>query len=471
MNERLAASSGSAEGCILDDDKRGSESMLMFDREMIATEGERCTVGDGARPSRVGKRVLIIVENLPVPFDRRVWSEATTLRDAGYTVSIIGPKGSRCEAAQEVIDGIHVYRHSIPLEASGAIGYLVEYGVALFWEFVLALKVARRHGFDVIHACNPPDLIFMIGFLFKTFGGKGFVFDHHDLSPELYEAKFDRRDLFWKLLVLAEKLTFKTADITIATNESYRHIAITRGGMQRERVFVVRSGPSLDRVKRAPPDPRWRNGRRYLVGYVGVISESEGLDLLLAAIDHIIHTRHRTDIQFVIAGSGPEWPKINELSAKLGLGDYVTLTGRIEDGPLFAMLSTADLCVNPDRVTPMTDLSTMNKVMEYMALGKPIVQFDVTEGRFSAQDASVYAKPNDPIDFGEKILGLIDAGDRRERMGEFGRRRVNDGLAWQHEQPKLLAAYDALFALRKPRRGWHKRMRGLVSQPSDGLGT
>ena len=406
----------------------------------------------------------MIVENLPVPFDRRVWSEATTLRDAGYVVSIISPKGRGYEASEVIIDGIHVYRHSLPREASGPLGYLGEYGCALFWELVLALKVAREPGFDVIHACNPPDLIFIVGLLFKALAGKSFVFDHHDLNPELYEAKFGRRDFFWHILLLAEKMTFRTSDVSIATNESYRQIAMSRGKVPTDRAFTVRSGPNLDRVKRTAPDPNWRNGRRFLVGYVGVISEIEGLDLLLAAVDHIVHAKGRDDIQFVIAGAGPHWEAVRKLKSDLGLDEYVTLTGRIEDGPLFTMLSTADICVNPDRVTPMTNLSTMNKVMEYMALGKPIVQFDVVEGRVSAQDASLYAAPNDPIDFGEKILELIDDKERRERMGESGRRRVKDVLAWTHEQPKLLAAYEALFAEREKRTNSYGRLRGLRSR-------
>lgn len=415
-------------------------------------------------PASVNRRVLIIVENLPVPFDRRVWSEATTLRDAGYTVSIICPKAPGYELAESVVDGIQVYRHSIPDGSGSTLAYLAEYGVALFWELLLALRVARRPGFDVIHACNPPDLIFIVGMLFKVLGGKSFIFDHHDLNPELYEAKFGRRDFFWNLLVLAEKLTFKIADLSIATNESYRHIAINRGGMRPDRVFVVRSGPNLDRVKNVAVDPHWRNGRRFLVGYVGVISEIEGLDLLLAAVHHIVHTRRRSDIQFVIVGSGPSWPAIVGMCATLGLNEYVTLTGRIEDAPLFAMLSTADVCVNPDRVTPLTDLSTMNKVMEYMALGKPIVQFDVTEGRASAQGASLYARPNDPVDFGEKILDLIDAEHLRVQMGDVGRQRVKDVLAWPYEQPKLLAAYNAVFSSREQRANLYRRLLGLFER-------
>src|SRR5664280_1279553 len=413
------------------------------------------------------RRVLIIVENLPVPFDRRVWSEATTLQKAGYSVSVICPKGRGYEASEETLEGINIYRHSLPLEARGASAYLIEYSAALFFEFVLSLKVARRHGFDVIHACNPPDLIFLVGLFYKVFNGKSFLFDQHDANPEFFESKFGRRGFFWRLLLLAEKLTFKVADISIATNESYRRIAIDRGGMRPDRVFVVRSGPNLDRIKQFNSDPRWHNGRRFLVGYVGVISQSEGLDLLLSSIEHIVRTRGRKDIQFVVVGSGPEWQEITEMCAKMNLGDYVTFTGRVDDPTLFSILSTADVCVNPDRVTAMNDISTMNKIMEYMALGKPIVQFDVTEGRISAQDASLYAKANDPVDFGDKILELIDDPQRRAVMGEFGRRRVHETLAWQHEQPKLLQAYDTLFELRANRVGWLRRILGHFSRTID----
>jgi glycosyltransferase involved in cell wall biosynthesis len=410
------------------------------------------------RKFRPARRVLIIVENLSVPFDRRVWSEATTLRDAGYEVSIICPMGQGFTAAEETIDGIHVYRHSLPLEAHGPLQYLLEYSSALFWQFVLSLKVARRHGFDVIHACNPPDLIFLIGAFYKIIAGKSFVFDHHDVCPQLYEAKFNRRDFFWQLLRVAERLTFKLADISIATNQSYQQIAIQNGGMRPEKVFVVRSGPNLDRIKSVQPDARWFNGRRFLVAYVGVISKSEGLDLLLQAIDHIVHKLHRNDIQFVVVGSGPEWQKVTRMCAKLSLGDYVAFTGRVDDPILLQVLSTADVCVNPDRVSPMTNISTMNKIMEYMAIGKPIVQFDVVEGRASAQGSSLYAKANDPIDFADKILQLIEDPKTRTQMGKFGRRRVNEELAWSHERPKLLTAYDALFALRDQRQSWFSRL-------------
>jgi glycosyltransferase involved in cell wall biosynthesis len=251
--------------------------------------------------------------------------------------------------------------------------------------------------------------------------------------------------MFWKLLLLAERLSFKLADVSIATNESYRRIAIERGGMRPDRVFVVRSGPDIGRVKSYPQDSTWRHDRKYLIGYLGVISQSEGLDLLLQSIEHIVREKGRNDIQFVLVGGGPEWQAIKDLCEKMNLQDYVTLPGRVDDKTLFTILSTADVCVNPDRVTTMNDISTMNKIMEYMALEKPIVQFDVTEGRFSAGEASLYAKANDPVDFADKILELLADPEARSRMGQFGHRRVHDELAWHHEQPKLLAAYDKLF--------------------------
>jgi glycosyltransferase involved in cell wall biosynthesis len=415
------------------------------------------------KPDKGG--VLIIVENLPVPFDRRVWLEATTLHRSGYTVSVICPKAPGYEASEETINGVHIYRHPLPLEARSAAAYLIEYASALFWQTVLSFKAFRHRGFDVLHICNPPDLLFMVALLHKIIGGKKIIFDHHDATPELYEAKFGRRDLYWRLLTVAEKCTFWTADISIATNESYRRIAINRGAMKPDQVFVVRSGPSLDRLTAMPADPTWRHGRRFMVGYVGVISKLEGLDLLLAAVDHIVRKRHRTDIQFVVVGSGPEWRSIVRMSIEMDLREYVTFTGRVDDVTLFTILSTADLCVNPDRVTPMTDISTMNKIMEYMAFAKPIVQFDVTEGRFSASKSSLYARTNDPVDFAEKILTLIDDEQLRATMGAFGLQRVRESLAWHHEEPQLLAAYEALFALDRGRSRWLKRLSTLVPRP------
>jgi glycosyltransferase involved in cell wall biosynthesis len=389
--------------------------------------------------------VLILVENLPSPFDQRVWQEATTLRDAGYVVSIICPTGHGCERRFEAIDGIHIYRYNLAVEASGAAGYAAEYAIALTWTFVLTWRVLLTRGFDVVHACNPPDLFFLIGGFFKLFGRK-FVFDHHDLNPELYEAKFGRRDFFHRLLVKLEYWTFRSANVSIATNESYKRIAIQRGRMPPERVFVVRSGPSLARLKILPPDEQFKRGRRHLVGYVGVMGKQEGIDYLLRAARHIVFDFGRTDVHFGLVGGGTSLEEMKSLAVDLGVADFVTFTGRVPDAEMLAMLNTADVCVNPDIANEMNDKSTMNKIMEYMALGKPIVQFDLTEGRHSAQHASLYAKKNDALDLATKIVELLDDPVRRAAMSEFGRRRVENELEWRHEATKLLAAYEALWS-------------------------
>jgi glycosyltransferase involved in cell wall biosynthesis len=400
-------------------------------------------------------RVLMIVENLSVPFDRRVWAEASTLKRSGYLVSIICPQGRMNTDAYEMIDGIHIYRHPLPLEAKGKLGYLLEYASALYWEFILSIKIYRKHGFNIIHGCNPPDLIFLIGAFWKAFFGVKFLFDHHDLNPELFEAKFNRRGILWHTLLYLERLTFRLADVSIATNDSYRQIAIDRGGKSPASVFTVRSGPNLDRVREVATADKWKNGRKYLVAYIGVIGEQEGLDLLLESIRHIVKERGRHDIHFAIMGSGPNWKEIVSLASQIGVADFITFTGTVADEVLLEVLSTADVCVNPDRPNAMNDKSTMNKIMEYMAVGRPIVQYDLTEGRVSAQNASLYARNTDTADFGEKILQLVDDAERRRVMGEYGKKRVNDELAWPYEEPKLLAAYDALFRV-KERKPFHR---------------
>ncbi|MEL6702252.1 MAG: glycosyltransferase, partial [Pseudomonadota bacterium] len=272
-----------------------------------------------------GRRVLIVVENLPLPFDRRVWHECRTLRAAGAEVAVICPIGKGYEARYEEIDGVHIYRHSLPLDASGALGYLLEYGAALFHEMRLALKIARRHGFDTLQACNPPDLIFLVALPFKLFGRR-FIFDHHDINPELYEAKFGRRGFFWRLMVLFERWTFRTADVVISTNESFRAIALDRGGVAPEDVFVVRSGPDLNRLVISDPNPDWHNGRAHMVGYVGVMGDQEGIDLLLQAAQQIVQDCKR-DVQFVLVGGGPALTGLQAMAEELGLRDHVTFTG------------------------------------------------------------------------------------------------------------------------------------------------
>jgi glycosyltransferase involved in cell wall biosynthesis len=396
------------------------------------------------QPGR-GRRVLIVVENLPVPFDRRVWAEATTLAAHGYTVSVISPKGKGFEAEYELLDGVHVYRHDLPPEGNSAVGYLREYGSALWNELRLAMKVRRERGIDILHGCNPPDLIFLVAWVMRLFGVR-YLFDHHDICPELYEAKFERRGVLWTAMRLFEWLTFKTAIVSIATNESYAEIARRRGGMKAEDVFVVRSGPKIEKLELRPAREELKKGARYLIGYVGVIGQQEGLDLLVASAEHMIRRMGRTDVHFGIVGGGPALEEVQAEVKARGLESHFTFTGRAPDDLLLDMLNTADVCVNPDRVTPMNDLSTMNKIMEYMTLAKPIVQYELKEGRASAAEASLYARPNDTVDFAEKIVSLLDDPERRAAMGRIGRERVQAALSWAHSVPNLLAAYDRAFA-------------------------
>ena len=323
------------------------------------------TIGEHTRC----RRVLIIVENLPSPFDRRVWQEATTLTAHGYRVSIICPKGKGYEKSHEIISGVHIFRHWLPAEANSAFGYLLEYSAALFFQFILSIRVAFSRGFDVVHACNPPDNIFIVGAFWRLFG-KRFLFDHHDITPELYEAKFGRRDFFYHVMLFWERMTFALARISIATNESYKEIAIARGKMEPDNVFVVRSGPDLTRLHRQDPNPTYKNGRKYLVGYVGVIGAQEGLDHLMRVIKMIVTDHDRGDIHFSIVGDGTDLDLIKDYAAELNVSNFVTFTGRVSDEILLDVLNTADVCVNPDIPTAMNDKSTMNKIMEYMALEK-----------------------------------------------------------------------------------------------------
>jgi glycosyltransferase involved in cell wall biosynthesis len=403
--------------------------------------------------SFVKRKVLIIVENLPVPFDGRVWKEACSLRKAGYEVTVLCPKGKGYEQGYEYMEGVHIYRHPIPTEGNSPLGYLVEYGCALFWEFLYSGWIFLRRGFDVIQGCNPPDNIFLVVLPFKLFGVK-YIFDHHDVNPELYFSKFKRQDIFYKLQILLERLTFRVSDAVMSTNDSYRGIAIRRGGVLPENVFVVRNGPDLEKFKAVPPKHDLKHGKRYLVGYVGNMSTQEGLDILLDVAAHV-KAAGRTDIHFVCVGGGPGLAALRQMVKEKNLSDTVEFAGRVSDAELLEILSTADVCVNPDSPCEMNNISTMIKIMEYMALAKPIVQFDLKEGRVSAQQASLYCDPlSREIDFAEKILWLLDHPDERRRMGEYGRRRVESELAWEYSVDNLLRAYDRVFHKIRGKGAW-----------------
>lgn len=406
-------------------------------------------------PNIAGKHILIIVENLPVPFDRRVWQEATTLREAGAEISIICPKMKGYTKPFEQLEGIDIYRHPLPIEASDALGYLVEYTTSIFWWYWYSIKVFAKKRFHVIHGCNPPDLIFTVAAFFKLFGVK-YVFDHHDINPELYIAKFERKDFFYKLMLWFERLTFRTADYIISTNESYKEIAIGRGKMPANKAVVVRSGPKLERLKIGPGDMAAKKGRKYLVGYLGTISEQEGIDLLLISVQKLVAKRQ--DIQFAIVGGGTGQEEMKALSEHMGLSDYVDFYGRVADNVMLDVFNATDVCVNPDKPTEMNNLSTMNKIMEYMALKKPIVQFDLKEGRYSAGEASLYVSGSDTDDFADKIDYLLNNPAICERMGAFGYQRVLNELSWTYERVKLLSFYDTVLSLSGQSLETHKEL-------------
>lgn len=394
------------------------------------------------------RRVLILVENLPVPLDRRVWLEATSLTEAGYHVSVICPTGRGWTAPYEEIEGVHIYRYPEPPEAhSGAMAYGREWGSALWHMFRLSKVVQKEQGFDVIQGCNPPDLLFLIARYWRK-RGVSYLFDHHDVCPELFEAKFDKRGTLHDAMLRLERMSFREADVSIATNESFREIAMDRGGMDPEDVFVVRSAPKVDKFVPGPGDPAHREGATCVLGYVGVIGQQEGMDLLVAALDRLVHDMKR-DVRLLVVGFGPHLEALQADVAARGLSDRVTFTGALYDEALLEVLNTIDIGVAPDPKNPMNDISTMNKVMEYMTLKKPVVQFDLTEGRASAGSASLYARANDPADFADRIAHLMDHPETRKKMGELGHERVFEDLSWGHSIPKLLAAYERLFEKRR----------------------
>jgi len=392
--------------------------------------------------------ILIIVENLTMPLDRRVWQEARTLRDAGYTVSVICPKGAEYTRPYELLDGIHVFRHSLPLEADGAAGYAIEYGAALFWQFVLSVKVFFKVGFDVVQACNPPDLMFLVAGFWKYLFGKPFIFDHHDINPELFEVKFGRRGFFHRLLLAAERATFRTADVSIAINETFKDIAVARGGMAEDRVFIVRSIPELSYFKRTAPDRSLRGGRRILAGYCGVMGAQDGVDMLVRAMAHLIHVEGRRDIGCAIVGGGTEVPNLKRLARELGVEDDVTFTGFLPSGePHLAALSAFDVGVIPDPKNVFNDKISMNKVFEYMTLGIPFVQFDLVEGRRAAGDASLYVAECTPEALAAGIARLADDPALRAELVAKGQERRHSVLRWEPEKARLLAAYETALSV------------------------
>lgn len=408
-------------------------------------------------------KVLIIVENLPVPNDRRVWLEATTLRDAGYQVSVISITGKNATKYHEILDNISVYRYPAPPLTKGTFSFIFEFAYCWISTFVLSIIIAFREGFNIIHACNPPETFWLIALFYKLFGKK-FLFDHHDLSPEMYFSRFGKQGLAYKLLLLLERLTYMTADVVITTNETHRRVAIERGKFPPEKVFIVRSGPDHHVLRPSPPEEALKQGRPYMVSYLGVLNPQDGVDLFVQAAHYIVHTLQRHDIQFVIMGAGDAEEDLRKLAHRLDLNSYICFTGWVEPHIIAKYLATTDVCVDTIPKTPYSDASTMNKILEYMAYARAIVTFDLMESRVSAQDAAVYACPNDVTDLANKVVALLEDEAQRIYMGRVGRKRIETELSWEHSKPYLLAAYELVKKNKRPGGWFWHNMRWSSSQ-------
>jgi glycosyltransferase involved in cell wall biosynthesis len=394
-------------------------------------------------------RALIVVENLSVPFDRRVWQESQALRDAGYEVAVICPQGKSLDRERYArIDDIEIHRYPLEPATGGWRGYLREYPIALWRSW----RIARRLGrFDVVHICNPPDLLFLVALPLKLKGAK-VIFDQHDLTPELYESRFGRgRDLLYRLVVALERMTYRVADVVIATNGSYRQAAIERGKKDPERVFVVRSAPNLTRFTGGIADPALKHGKEHLLCYLGVMGPQDGVDYALKSLAALRQLRP-DDWHAVFVGGGDCFDQMRVLASELGLDEHVTFTGRIPDDELLAHLATADVALSPDPYNPLNDVSTMNKVMEYMACGLPMVSFELREARVSAGEAAHYVPCNDTDAFAAAASALLDDPGERERLGAIGRERVAGALSWEQSKLHLVSAYEAAMAVSAPGR-------------------
>ena len=391
-----------------------------------------------------GRHVCIVVQNLPVPFDRRVWLECQALRDAGYEVSVVCPK-AKGDPSYQQLDGVHLFKYRAFPPINRQIMFLAEYTYSIVATFLGLVRAYRRRRFAAIQLCNPPDVLFVAALPFLVRGVK-LVFDQHDLCPELYESRFGTRAaLPYRALLLAERMTYRLSSRVIATNDSYKRVAVTRGRKKPSDVTVVRTGPDPDRMRRGEAQPGLRRSFAHLLAYLGVMGPQDGVDLALRAMAHIVHDRGRTDIGLTLVGDGDAGPELRALAKELRLEPYVHFTGRVPDAEVAALLSTADIGLSPDPRNPLNDVSTMNKTMEYMAFELPVVAFDLVETRVSAGDAAAYATANDVAEYADVIVWLLDDEVRRKQMAALGRRRVEDVLAWRHQIPAYVGVYDRLL--------------------------
>jgi glycosyltransferase involved in cell wall biosynthesis len=384
---------------------------------------------------------LIIVQNLPVPFDRRVWLECQALVRSGYQVTVVCPKGEG-DPSYEVIDGVEIHKYRPYAPGGGKLGFIAEYAYSFLATARLTLRARRKGRFAVMQACNPPDIFWPIAIAMRGLDRTRFVFDHHDLSPELFQSRFpDGPRLPYLGLRALERRTHRTANHVIATNGSYREIAITRSGKAPGDVTIVRTGPDPGKLTRVAPEPELRRDRRYLAVYIGVMGPQDGVDNVIRAADVLVHEMNRDDIAFTLIGSGDCFDDLVRLRDDLRLNGHVEFTGRVPDEMVRRILSTADAGLSPDPKNPLNDVSTMNKTMEYMAFELPVVAFDLKETRVSAADAAVYVQPNDVHEYAKAIAELMDDEPRRVRLGKLGRTRVEQELAWSHQERAYLEVY------------------------------
>jgi glycosyltransferase involved in cell wall biosynthesis len=396
------------------------------------------------------RRVLVVVQNCPVPFDRRVWHQSRALAEAGHDVTVICPQGTTHDTEPRAeIEGVHIYRFALRSAESG-LDYAREYWLSLWHVWRLVRKLSRTAPFDAVHVTNPPDVM-MLAVRGQRRKGARLIFDQHDLVPELFDSRFGGsaglgKRLLRRALIRLERMTYRLADVVIVTNESYRQIAIGRGGVALDRVHIVRNGPDLDRFLRVEPEPELKRGRAFLACYLGVMGPQDGVDKAVQSLAELRTRFGREDLHAVFIGAGDAGEDCKRLAHELGLDDRVEFVGRVPDSTVQRYLSTADVCLAPDPPSPLNDMSTMTKIMEYMAMSCPVVSFDLPETRVSAGRAAVYARGEDVTDFARLIGELLDDPERRREMAAEGRRRVEDSLSWQASRERLYAAYQQVFS-------------------------